>query len=115
MSTLTNNLLNAAANFAGRGVSTMAMYLAAMYYASGLANVNITTANDLSSAWPFGPQQLVSATASNRGFHGYISDIWYGSTTVTTGSTYPTTGTQHQFVQLGVLIFPWCQVAIQVT
>jgi len=91
------------------------MYLAAMYYASTLANVGVTTANDLSSAWPFMPQQLISATASNRGFHGYINDFWYGSTTVATGSTYPTTGTQHQFVQLGVGIFPWCQVAAQVT
>lgn len=114
-STLTNALLNTAANFNGRGASSMTMYLAAMYYASTLANVGVTTANDLSSAWPFMPQQLVSATASNRGFHGYINDFWYGSTTVAAGSTYPTTGTQHQFVQFGVGIFPWCQVAAQVT
>lgn len=113
--TLTNVLLNANANFYGVGASAMTMFLAAMYYASGLANVNITTANDLSSAWPFMPQQLVSATASNRGFHGYICDTWYGSTSVATGSTYPATGTQHQFVQLGSLIFPWCQVAAQVS
>ncbi len=93
----------------------MTMYLAGMAYAGAQANVSITTANDLSSAWPFMPQQLVSATASNRGFHGYISDVWYGSTTVTTGSTYPATGTQHQFVQFGSLILPWCQVAAQVT
>lgn len=114
-SALTNAFLNTNANFGGRGTSTMSMYLAAMYYAAGLANANITTANDLSSAWPFMPQQLVSATASNRGFHGYLSDLWYGSATVAAGSTYPSTGTQHQFVQFGVGIFPWCQVAAQVS
>lgn len=112
---LTNALLNGAANFNGRGTSNMTLYLAGMYFAASLANAAITTANDLSSAWPFMPQQLVSSTASNRGFHGYLSDMWYGSTTVATGSTYPTTGTQHQFAQLGSLIFPWCQVAMQVT
>lgn len=115
VSTLTNALLNTNANFNGRGASSMTMYLAALYYASGLANVNVTTANDLSSAWPFMPPQIVSATASNRGFHGYVCDTWYGSTSVAVGSTYPATGTQHQFVQLGVLIFPWCQVAAQVS
>ncbi len=115
VNTLTNALLNTAANFTGRGVSSMTMYLAGMYYASGLANANITTANDLSSAWPFMPQQLVSATASNRGFQGYVCDLWYGSASVATGSTYPATGTQHQFVQLGVSIFPWCQTAAQVS
>lgn len=113
--TLTNALLNTNANVNGRGASTMTMYLAAMYYASTLANAGVTTANDLSSAWPFMPHQLVSATASNRGFHGYLNDVWYGSTTVATGSTYPTTGTQHQFVQFGSAIFPYCQVAAQVT
>ena len=114
-STLTNALLNTAANFNARGASTMTLYMAGMAYAGAQANVGITTANDLSSAWPFLPHQIMSATASNRGSHGYLNDIWFGSTTVVTGSTYPTTGTQHQFVQLGSLIFPWCQVAIQVT
>lgn len=113
--TLTNALLNTAANFNGRGASSMTMYLAGMAYAGAQANANITSANDLSSAWPFMPQQLVSATASNRGMHGYICDTWYGSTAVSAGSTYPATGTQHQFVQFGVLIFPWCQVAAQVS
>jgi hypothetical protein len=114
-STLTNILLNTSASFGGRGVSNMTLTMAGMAFAGAQANVSITTANDLSSAWPFMPHQLVSATASNRGFHGYLNDVWFGSTTVATGSTYPTTGTQHQFAQLGSLILPWCQVAIQVS
>lgn len=112
---LTNNNINATANFNGYGVSGMAMYLAGMAYASTQGNVNVTSANDLSGEWPFMPQQLVSATTSNRGFHGYLSDVWYGSTTMANGSTSPTTGTQHQFVQFGHLIFPWCKIAAVVT
>jgi hypothetical protein len=113
--TLTNALLNTSASIGGRGVSNMTLTMAGMAFAGAQANVSITTANDLSSAWPFMPHQLASATASNRGLHGYLNDVWFGSTIVATGSTYPTTGTQHQFVQLGSMILPWCQVAIQVS
>lgn len=112
---LTQNALNSSANFNARGASSMTMFLAGPAAASAQTNVTITSANDLSSEWPFIPQQLFSNTASNKGLHGYLSDVWYGSTTVVSGSTAPTTGTQHQFVQLGSLIFPWCQVAFQIT
>lgn len=114
-STLTNTLLNTNANFQGRGVSTMTMYLAGMCAAGAQLNATITSANDLSAEWPFLPQQLFSTTASNKGVHGYLSDVWYSSATIASGSTAPTTGTQHQFAQLGVLVFPWPKVAMQVT
>jgi len=112
---LTQTNLNANANFFGYGASAMTMYLGGMYYASGLANANITSANDLSGNWPFLPQELFSATTSNRGAHGYLCDLWYGSTTTATGASFPLTGTQHQFVQFGSLILPWCQTAPIVT
>lgn len=112
---LTNALLNSAANFNARGASAMTMFLVSPASSGTQTNVTITAANDLSSEWPFIMQQLFSNTASNKGLHGYLNDIWYGSTTVASGSTAPTTGTQHQFVQLGSLIFPWCQVAFQIT
>lgn len=114
-STLTNSLLNGTANFNGRGVSNMTMFLAGMAAAAAQLNVTITAVNDLSSEWPLMPQQLFSNTASNKGLHGYLNDVWYSSTTIASGSTAPTTGTQHQFAQLGVLVFPWCKVAMQVT
>lgn len=112
---LTQSNLNANANFFGYGASAMTLYLGGMYYASGLANANITSANDLSGNWPFLPQELFSATTSNRGAHGYLSDVWYGSTTTATGASFPLTGTQHQFAQFGSLILPWCQTALVVT
>lgn len=112
---ITNGNLNTNALFLGYGASAMTMYLGMMYYASGLSNVNIVSANDLSSNWPFLPQMLFSATASNRGAHGYLSDVWYGSTTTATGASFPLTGTQHQFAQFGSLILPWCQTAPVVT
>jgi len=112
---LTQSNLNANANFFGYGASAMTMYLGGMYYGSGLANANITSANDLSGNWPFLPQELFSATTSNRGAHGYLCDLWYGSTTTATGASFPLTGTQHQFVQFGSLILPWCQTAPIVT
>lgn len=110
-STITQALLNSAANFQARGASSMSLYLAGMSANSSMVNATVTTANDLSSEWPFLAQQLFSITAANRGAHGYLNDVWYGSTTTASGSTCPTTGTQHQFVQFGSLIFPWCQVA----
>lgn len=112
---LTQGNLNTTASFNGRGVSSMTMFLAGPGANNALLNAAITSANDLSSEWPFLSQQLYSTTASNRGVHGYLCDVWYGSTTTASGSTCPTTGTQHQFVQFGPLIFPWCQVAAVMT
>lgn len=114
-STLTNTLLNSNANFQGRGASNMTMFLAGMCAAGAQINATITSANDLSSEWPLMPQQLFSNTVSNKGVHGYLCDVWYSSATIASGSTAPTTGTQHQFAQLGVLVFPWCKTAMQVT
>jgi len=112
---LTQGNLNTTASINGRGASNMTMYLAGPGANNALLNAAITTPNDLSLEWPFLSQQLYSITASNRGVHGYLQDIWYGSTTTVSGSTCPTTGTQHQFVQFGSLLLPWCQVAAQMT
>lgn len=108
---LTNSNLNNTASFLGFGDSAMAMFLAGPAYAGAQANVTQNSANDLSGNWPFFGQELIANTASNRGDHGYLNDVWYGSTATASGSTTPTTGTQHQFIQIGSLIFPWCQVA----
>lgn len=113
ISTLTNSFLNTSSLFFGKGSGSMQMSLSIPHYAGNYANVLTTTANDISGNWPFIPTQLWSNTVGNKGCHGYLNDAWLGSTTTTTGSTSPTTGTQHQFVQLGSLIVPWCQAAFQ--
>ncbi|RTL06470.1 hypothetical protein EKK58_05815 [Candidatus Dependentiae bacterium] len=112
---LTQTNLNTNANFLGYGASAMAMYLGGMAFGGAQANVTITSASDLSGNWPFLPQELFSSTTSNRGAHGYLSDVWYGSTTTATGASFPLTGDQHQFAQFGSLILPWCRTAPVVT
>lgn len=114
-SVLTQTNLNTNANFFGYGASAMTLFLGGMAFGGAQANVTIVSANDLSSNWPFLPQELFSTTTSNRGAHGYLSDVWYGSTTTATGASFPLTGTQHQFAQFGSLILPWCQTAPVVT
>jgi hypothetical protein len=62
-------------------------------------------ANDVDGAWPMWPMGLVSATASARGRHGTMIDLWYGSAAVTDGDTYD--ATSKQFAQFAGLIVPW--------
>jgi hypothetical protein len=107
----TNALLNTNANFYGWGTAAMALFLAGMSSGSTQTNVSQTTANSLSSEWQAYPQMLESRTLGQVGVHGHLNDIWYSSTTVATGSTAPTTGTQHQFTTAGSLVLPWCRVA----
>lgn len=112
---LTATNLNSTASFKGRAASAADFYLATMSFGGALATAQITSADDQSGAWPFFGQQLVSLTATNRGVKGYLVDVWYGSTTIASGSTYPATppADQHQFVQVGALILPWCKTTIQ--
>ncbi len=113
----TSTLITNAANFKSRAASAMDLYLGSMYFGVGLACAQLVSADDQSGEWPFFGNGLASITASNRGMKGYIPDMWLGSTTIASGSTYPATppADQHQFVQFGVAIFPWFKVAAQLS
>jgi hypothetical protein len=72
----------------------------------------ILVANELDSAWPFLPIGIVSNTPGSRGRLGTVYDLWYGSTAIGHGDTYPDDSTR-QFAQFGHLIFPWNGTAPQ--
>ncbi len=114
---ITTSTINNAAAFKGRAASAADFYLATMSFGGGLACSLLTSADDQSGAWPFLGQQLISTTAANRGAKGYLVDVWYGSTTVASGSSYPNSppADQHQFAQFGVLILPWFKSAVQLS
>ena len=114
---ITTTTVNNTAAFKGRAASAADFYLATMSFAGGLACSLLTSADDQSGAWPFLGQQLISTTAANRGMKGYLVDVWYGSTTVASGSSYPNSppADQHQFAQFGVLILPWFKSSPQLS
>lgn len=110
--TLSNNNLYSLANFYGRGASAMTMYLATMSCGPGLLNVLETNPDDLSSDWDFFGQQLFTITAGNKWCRGELNDVWYGSTTIASGDSFPlSVSPNSQFVQFGSLVFPWCQTS----
>ena len=77
------------------------------------AGQRLQAANDFTSAWPFFSIAFASETA---GLYGRLTgsdptargcwDMWFGSTALAEGDTYPAGGTK-EFVQFGHLIFPW--------
>lgn len=63
-------------------------------------------ANEIDSSWPMVPIAFESYTVGVRGRHGTLQDMWFGSTSISTGDTYPN-DSSNQFVQFGNLILPW--------
>jgi hypothetical protein len=82
---------------------TSEMYLDA---AGGQLHRTLVQVNDLTSEWEMYPIGLFSVTASHRGRHGVVFDMWWGSDGVATADTYPNDVTR-QFIQFGKLILPW--------
>ena len=75
------------------------------------AGQRMTWGNDLDGgAFPMAPIGLASETSFVRGRHGELTDVWWGTTILATGSYYPET-LPRQFVQLGDIIVPWDQTA----
>lgn len=64
-------------------------------------------ANEVDGTWPMWPLGLNSGTVGVRGRHGTIQDLWYGSSNIPTGDSYPATGTTGQFAQFGNIIVVW--------
>jgi hypothetical protein len=94
---------------AARGVSSMALYLSGEAFggsAPQLATAQLVSANDLSSEYPLMPVGLVSITASNRGRHGVVFDLWWGLASNGEGDTYPNDATR-TFAQIGDLVVKW--------
>jgi hypothetical protein len=66
-----------------------------------------TAVNTITGMWSMTKMGLTSLTAGLYGRHGEVSDLWWGSTGVSTGDGYPSSGTTKQFVQFHHIIHPW--------
>ncbi len=103
---ITNCYTTAAA--VGRGSASMTMFLTS----EAANNLHLNAAqvqapNDLSAEYYLPQIGLYSNTASNRGQHGYIFDLWWANTVLTEGSGFPATGTTGQFRVVGDFAIPW--------
>lgn len=65
-----------------------------------------TNADSQTGGWLMCPIGLACVEAAQFGRKGELFDMWWGSTTRSTGDTYPSDGS-YQFVQIGDLILPW--------
>lgn len=66
-----------------------------------------TVVNSFENAWAFFPIGIASTTASNRGRHGSLADIWWKPTGISDADTFPNDANNRQFVAFGCLILPW--------
>ncbi len=62
--------------------------------------------NDIDSSWPLYPIAVASTTATTKGRHGTLQDLYWGSQAIAVGEGYPADGT-NSWVQIGGLVFPW--------
>ena len=74
-------------------------------------------ANELSGSYFMAPIGALCVTNTKRGRHGELYDLWTGSAILTNGDTYPGAAESplHQFVQVGVLIFPFPPTVVPLT
>lgn len=99
--------------FVNAGINSailMQMYMTGESYNNVLLTSDQVSANDLDTNFPMMPIGLASKSASARGRHGTIFDVFWGLDVNGQASTYPN-DTTRQFTQFGSLIFPWNSVA----
>lgn len=86
--------------------SLASYYLTAEGYGAAMVGKNITSQSDRGGGYWMGGVGVASASAGQRGRHGIIGDLWWGTTGLGYGTTIPDDGTK-QFVQFNDMIFPW--------
>lgn len=65
-----------------------------------------TVPNELSGEQHLTPCGIASSTATTKGRHGRIPDIWFTNNLLVTGTTFPADATR-QFAQFGDVVVPW--------
>ena len=75
-------------------------------HVSAMVGERITYYNEISGEYTMCPVGIVSNSPGLKGHHGFLYDVWWGSTETLTGDTFPGDETQ-QFAQFTNLIFPW--------
>jgi hypothetical protein len=88
------------------GVGKIAAYFTSEGFNYACVGELLTIVNDLSGQWPLMGVGVACEQAGARGRLGGLCDLWWGSTGVGEGNTYPNDGTR-AFAQFGHLVFPW--------
>jgi hypothetical protein len=68
--------------------------------------------SNFSGAYPISPLSVFSATGGATGRAGRLVDMWAGSSSIATGSTYPAAGLA--LIQLNQFVLPWDGVSTPV-
>jgi len=99
---------NSTAQHYGRHNSTTYVaYITGESIPGGLVcNLNSGAQNQLVSAYHLCPMGVYSNTSTVWGRVGRLVDLWWGSSAVAMGSSYPLAG-GFQFVQFGAAVYPW--------
>ena len=83
-------------------------YTATQTYANvAVCNANAGAISNISNAYPMVAMSVYSETPGGRGRCGRIQDMWFGSSALASGSTFPATPDDKQFAQFGPVILPW--------
>lgn len=92
----------------GHGDAPMQLFMSTESFgqSAGAVGALLDGPNDFDQSWPLTPIGVASLTGGQRGRHGELFDLWFGSTGAQDGDTYPANETR-QFVQFGHLVFPW--------
>lgn len=108
------NIYASTSLFKGYGTVAMDIYLCAEgRNNAALCNVQ-TIGSSLGDGYPMFALGVGSDTPGNRGRHGRIVDLYFGLANNVEADTYPGDGS-NQFVQFGILIFPWNGTAPGIT
>jgi hypothetical protein len=101
-------LLNDSAASKGRiGSVASTFYMTSEGWGASTLGEQMTFPDDDTAEYPLSPAYLASDLVGVRGMaKGRLYDLWWGSTAVANGSTYPSDGSK-AFAQFGHLIFPW--------
>ena len=95
--------------FGKHGAVDFTAFTATESYGAGyVVNVNSGAVSNISGGYPMTPLSLHSETPSAKGRAGRLVDMWAGSSSIATGSTYPVLPADtKEFFQFNQFVFPW--------
>jgi hypothetical protein len=86
--------------------STMYLYATTEAYISATIGENQIYANQLTNEWPLTPIGLASTTPGCYGRHGEIYDMYFTSSVLLSGSSFPAVGAR-EFMCFSNIVLPW--------
>lgn len=112
--TLSGYYANAA--FQGKfGANLLTAYVGTEgYNSTTVVQANSNGISNITSAYPIAALSAHSQTASCQGRLGRFSDLYFGSPSVPTGSTYPAGGSA-TFAQFNPFVLPWNGTTVTIT